>query len=191
MNVSTQNESPTTFRIGNKELSAREVLNLEANLGKTFKTIAIFSLVNSALSFFEAGIVFPIGLAASQVVDGILYSLKQGITNSTQLFIVSGICLCINLMFSVVFYAFYRLSSVERRFVHIIGMLVYIADTGLCLLFNDYITAAFHGFFLFLLWGEFSSVPVIIRAKNHVEGHQGDGQLLGRDMESGEGSDRT
>lgn len=166
MEVNERIENNKTYRIGSKEMSAAQVLNLELNFGKTFKTIAIFSLINSVLNFFEAGIIFPIGLAVSQIVDAILMAFKAEAVDSTILLIASVACLGLNLIFSGIFFAFYKFSAVERRYIHIIGILVYLADTGLCLLFKDYVTAAFHGFFLIMLWSEFSNAPVILEVKN-------------------------
>ena len=69
-----------TITIGNKTLAPEKVLEVATSAANWFRTIGIFSVINAALTLFNAQIVFVIGLGATMVVDGLLAAARMEAT---------------------------------------------------------------------------------------------------------------
>ena len=116
-----------------------------------FYWIAALSLVNSVSFLFGASLTFVIGLGATQFVDGLVSALSENLPH--QATIVRPIGLAINVFIAGLFALFGYLGRKGFRSFAIIGMILYLLDGILLLLFKDYLGAAFHAWALFGIWG--------------------------------------
>jgi hypothetical protein len=108
-----------------------------------FMAVAIFSVVNSALIFFDAKIHFIVGLGVTQIADGIG---KIGGTAGS----VAG--LVVSLFAAGVFTAFWKFSREGHKWAFLLGMGLYAADGLIFLGFGLWLDLAFHAFALFNIY---------------------------------------
>ncbi len=113
---------------------------------KWFYWIAGLSLVNSLIAFFKGGIYFVIGLAYTQIVDafGLVFEEDFGTVAMVVALVVNVI---ISGMFALVGY--FSLKGI--RWLMVAGIVVYVIDGLLFLLFMDWLSVAFHGYAGFCL----------------------------------------
>src|SRR5690242_19987012 len=52
--------------------------------GSNFYSIAVFSLINSVIGYFEGGVSFPIGLGITQIIDAFSSAFRQELTEYQQ-----------------------------------------------------------------------------------------------------------
>lgn len=112
-----------------------------------FYWIAGLSLVNSAIYAFGGDISFILGLAITQVVDGIAdASIVEGAPAGLK-FIAVGI----DLVIAFIFILFGYFANKGLAWAFIVGSVVYIFDGLIYLLFDSMFAAAFHAFALFFI----------------------------------------
>jgi len=119
-------------------------LQLEGQLkngASWFYWIAGLSLVNSILFMSGSTFGFIFGLGITQLFDGIAAGLAE--TAGTGAKVVAFLLNCILAAVYVVFGVF---SNKRYTAVFIIGLVLYALDGGLCLLAQDWLSAAFHAF---------------------------------------------
>jgi len=108
-----------------------------------FLAIALFSVVNSALIFFDAKIHFIVGLGVTQIADGVG---KIGGTAGS----IAG--LVVSLFAAGVFTAFWKFSREGHQWAFYLGMGLYAADGLIFLGFGLWLDLAFHAFALFNIY---------------------------------------
>jgi hypothetical protein len=116
-----------------------------------FYWIAGFSLVNTALAFFENDLRFVIGLLATQVVDMLAIGMSAEMPELAGF--LTMIAIAINLVLVAFFALFGFLGGKGNRILYVMGMVLYALDGVLSLVFQDWISALFHAYFLWGLWG--------------------------------------
>jgi hypothetical protein len=111
-----------------------------------FYWIVGLSAVNLVLSFSGANIRFIFGLGITEAFD-----IVRDPGAKTMAFIVSASVL-----------AFFALcgyfASKMQKWAFVVGGILYLLDAGLCLFFQDYISAAVHAWVLFRIYQGFAKI---------------------------------
>ena len=156
-----------TLKFGNEELTAEEVLEKASTAGKIFATVALFSIINSALIFFETGLVFPVGLGVSMFFGGLITAAK------TQPGVISTVIITISVIFNIgasgIFYLISRQANKCLVWWARFGIFLYFIDSLIILMFEDWISLAFHAFFLLSMMGSISLIKLAKQANKHLE----------------------
>jgi len=115
-----------------------------------FYWIAGLSLVNSVLWLTGAEWSFVIGLGATQMVDGIVLAISEEMQlGNTIKYAAFGIDLLIAGIYVLI--GFLGLKRIKSAII--VGMVFYVLDGLLFLLWGDILSIAFHGFALFCIFG--------------------------------------
>ena len=104
---------------------------------------AIFSVVNSALMFFDAQLHFIVGLGVTQIADGI--GKVGGTAGSVAGFIVS-------LVAAGVFVLFWKFARAGQKWAFLTGMILYALDGLIFLGFGLWLDFGFHVFALYCMY---------------------------------------
>ncbi|MBN1788539.1 MAG: hypothetical protein JW806_09135 [Sedimentisphaerales bacterium] len=154
-----------TITVGNKSYEPKEIIHQAEKACGWFGAIAAFSLINSVLIFFQAEVTFVIGLGITMIVDGFIAAAREE-SAGTFATVLTIIGIMINLVLIGVFALFWFLSRRGSKAAYIIGMVLYLLDGLLFLLFGDFIGLAFHGFFLYMLFGGWGFVKLRAQAES-------------------------
>ena len=114
-----------------------------------FMAIAAFSVINSALVFFNAKLHFIVGLGITQIADGI--GRMGGAAGS-----IAG--LVVSLFAAGVFTLFWKFSREGNQWAFIVGMALYALDGLIFLGFGLWLDLAFHAFALFNIYKGLSAL---------------------------------
>jgi len=95
---------------------------------------------------------FIFGLGITQIVDAI--ARQSGATGST-------LGLIVNLFIAGLFVLFWSFARKGERWAFLVGMALYAIDGLILLPFKDYLSAAFHGYALFRIYGGMQGIPVL------------------------------
>lgn len=114
-----------------------------------FVAVAAFSVINSALVFFNAKLHFIVGLGITQIADGI--GKMAGATGS-----IAG--LVVSLFAAGVFTSFWKFSREGHQWAFIVGMTLYALDGLIFLGFGLWLDLAFHAFALFNIYKGLSAL---------------------------------
>ncbi|MGE9297278.1 MAG: DUF4339 domain-containing protein [Puniceicoccales bacterium] len=125
--------------------------------------IAGLSLVNSLIAAFQGDIYFVVGLAISIIVDQIGWVLSEEL-GQAAMFIALGV----NVLISGVVAAFGYFSLKGIRWVMMTGIVLYICDGLICLLFQDWLSAGFHAYAGFCLIRGFGALNTLKKAGVNV-----------------------
>jgi len=138
---------------GLMEHQLKQAFNLA---GSNFYSIAIFSLVNSVINFFQGGIYFPIGLAVTQIIDGFSAAFQKDIPQAATAIFAVNVILNILIVAIVAIFGF----AVKKQTTWLIpvGGILYLFDGLLMLVFTDWVGAAFHAYFLFRIWSNWQAI---------------------------------
>lgn len=117
-----------------------------------FLAIAGLSIVNSVLTMSGTRFSFIFGLGITQIVDAI--ARQSGATGST-------LGLIVNLFIAGVFVLFWSFARKGERWAFLVGMALYATDGLILLPFKDYLSAAFHAYALFRIYGGMQGIPVL------------------------------
>jgi hypothetical protein len=117
-----------------------------------FLWIGLLSVVNSVIGLAGGGVHFIVGLGVAQVVDVLAHHAGS-----------SGIALdiIINGFVVGIFVVFWKFAGKGHSWAFIIGMLLYVADAVLLLMFKDIFSAAFHGYALFRIYNGMKELPIL------------------------------
>lgn len=110
-----------------------------------FYVVAGLSVVNSLISAFGSTIRFIFGLGITSVVDGIVTSMEFGAAGKM-------IGLVVSIFLAGLFAIFGFLARKRLHWAFLVGMGIYLLDGLLLLLFQSYLSAAFHAYVLFRLF---------------------------------------
>ena len=114
--------------------------------------VAIFSIVNSALVFFDAKLHFIVGLGITQVADGI--GKVGGAVGSMAGFIVS-------LVAAGVFALFWKFAREGQQWAFLAGMALYALDGLIFLGFGLMLDFGFHVFALYSMYKGLSALNAL------------------------------
>ena len=136
-----------------KEHQLKQIYNAA---GSNFYSIAVFSLINSVINYFQGGIYFPIGLGITQIIDGFSSAFQQQVPEASTIFLIFGVVLNLLIVGIVAIFGF----AIKKKITWLIsvGGILYLLDGLLILLFNDWISAAFHAYFLFRIWTNWRAI---------------------------------
>ncbi len=119
--------------------------------GDWFFWIAGFSVVNSLLSAFGATIHFVIGLGTTEVFDGLAGAGGKGFGAANV------IALLLDLVAAGVYVLFGFFARRGAKWAFVTGMIFYLLDGLLLLVFKDWLSVAFHGYALFRIFQGFQA----------------------------------
>jgi hypothetical protein len=146
------------------EVSAEQVkANLKAAMkstGSTFYWIAGLSLLNTVLVLTKANIMMLGGLGLTLVVD-VLFS-QAGAQ-------IQPIGFGINITIALMFVALGMWAGKGNKVAFYIGMSLYALDACLYLFIQDWVNIAFHGYFLYLLYGGLKGVGILKQSIAEVD----------------------
>jgi|SRR5215216_795573 len=125
-----------------------------AELSQRFKSganwfywIAGLTIVTSLITFFGGGIRFLFSLGSTQIIDGIAAALSADVGGAAQV-----VALALDLIVTGVFVLFGYLSNQKYLWAFMLGMVVFLLDGLLSLIFQDWISLLAHGFVLYCLF---------------------------------------
>lgn len=127
--------------------------------GSNFYTIAVFSLINSVIAFFEFGVYFPIGLGVTQVIDAISMVLRQQIPEAGAVVFIVGAVLDLAVLAVVAAFGYFAKKQV--KWLIPTGGILYLLDGLLVVVFGDWIGGAFHAYFLYRIWQAWQAIQKI------------------------------
>ena len=135
----------------------REVVERAKKASGWFAAIALFSVVNSVLVLLNAKVSFVIGLGATQVVDALLLGVRESAAGAVEA-VCTLIAVAVNLVIIGLVMLIWWLSKRGNAIAYVIGMVLYLLDTAIFLLVQDWVGVGFHVFFLAMLWGGYGFV---------------------------------
>lgn len=130
--------------------------------GSNFYSIAVFSLINTVISLFNGNIYFPIGLGITQIIDAISHALRREIPESNAVFFGVGAALDLAIFGAVAAFGYFIKKRV--KWLVPLGGVLYLLDGLLILVFQDWIGAAFHAYFLYRIWQAWQAIQKISKA---------------------------
>lgn len=133
--------------------------NMLKGKASNFFWIAGLSIVNSLVSLLGGGITFVIGLAITQIVDGVSQLVAEELTgNAATLLRIAAFV--VNLLIAGMFALFGYFASKQKKWAFLVGMILYLADGVLSLIFEDWLGFGFH---IFLLIGLFAGYRALLK----------------------------
>ena len=124
-----------------------------------FYSIAIFSLINSVISFFQLDIYFPIGLGVTQVIDALAFYIGDESPEIKTIVFIVAMVLDLGFFGIVALFGFF--ISRKTRWLIPLGGALYLLDGLVLLFFTDWIGAAFHAYFLYRIFVTWQAVRAI------------------------------
>jgi hypothetical protein len=116
-----------------------------------FYWVAGLSLVNSIIFAFGGNVSFILGLAVTQVVDGLVdVAIASGAPSAVKAFAIV-LDLIIAAMFGI--FGYFAHKGIGLAFI--IGIVIYILDGLVYLIVGDILAAGFHAFALFFIFRGF------------------------------------
>lgn len=104
-----------------------------------FYWIAALSVINTVIMLFDGSWAFSIGLAFTQVLDAVAHEIPK----------ITVVLLFVELLVVLFFVAIGYFANQRMLWAFIFGTVIYIADALLCLLFQDWVSLAIHGYALY------------------------------------------
>jgi hypothetical protein len=114
--------------------------------------VAVFSVINSALSLFDAQLHFIVGLGVTQIADGI--GKVGGAAGGVAGFIVS-------LVAAGVFLLFWKFARAGQRWAFLTAMILYGLDGLIFLGFGLWLDFGFHVFALYSMYKGLSALNAL------------------------------
>ena len=133
----------------NNEL--KNLMHMFNNRVSWFFFVAGLSVVNSLLVLFGADWSFIFGLGITQIFDGIAVAIAGEMGAGAGIWIVRGIVFVFNLAIAGFFVLFGWLSKKGYGAAFLIGIVLYVLDGLLFLVFMDWMGLAFHALAIFLM----------------------------------------
>lgn len=121
-----------------------------------FYWIAGLSLINTGIYLFGGTITFVIGLGVTQIVDGLMSGLVKQLGDGWSLLRLVGVA--IDVVIAGVFILFGFFGRKRIRWPIILGLVLYILDGLMVLLFKVYLSAAFHALAIYGIWNGLNAI---------------------------------
>src|SRR5215216_3223232 len=112
-----------------------------------FYWIAGLTIITSLITFFGGGIRFLFSLGSTQIIDGIAEALSADVGGAAKV-----VALALDLIVTGVFVLFGYLSNQKHLWVYLVGMVVFLLDGLLSLIFQDWISLIAHCLVLYWLF---------------------------------------
>lgn len=135
--------------------SPEEKIKWEATLKTSagwFKTIAIFSVINTIIVTLQGRVNFLIGLGITQVIDGFTIGLSRTAFASNP-GLLRLLTFAVNVGIALLFFMFGRFAQRNKRWAFILGMSLYALDGLIFIWVKDWLSLGFHAFALFMIYG--------------------------------------
>jgi hypothetical protein len=132
-----------------------------------FYWIAGLSLVNSVSTLFGGGLSFVLGLGATQIIDAIAFGLKEGLDAQTA-GIVTAVAMVMNISLAGIFVLFGIFANKHRRWAFIAGMVLYVLDGVIFVIFPDFLSIIFHLYALYGLFNGLRAIPAQVQKEISV-----------------------
>jgi hypothetical protein len=113
-----------------------------------FYWLAGLSIITSLIAFFNGGIGFIFSLGITRIIDALAAGVSEGLGGSSAAKVVA---LVLDLVITGIFVLFGYLSNQKQIWAYLIGMIVFLMDGLLSLLFGEIINVLAHGFVLYFL----------------------------------------
>jgi hypothetical protein len=132
--------------------------------GSNFYSIAVLSLINSVINFFEGSIYFPVGLGITQIIDAFAHAFGEDVPEAGRVFFIVGVILDLMIFGVVALFGFF----IKRKVAWLIslGAVLYLLDGILLLVFQDWIGAGFHAYFLYRIWVSWKPISSLLKAQD-------------------------
>ena len=138
-------------------IQKKVALNSKFRVGVNwFFWIAGLSLVNTVIYLFGSTLTFVVGLGATQIIDGFMSAFAAQMGQSGMVARIIGFVL--DLGIAGVFVLFGVFGRKRHRWAIITGIVFYVVDGILLLLFRDFLGAAFHAWALFGIAGSLKAI---------------------------------
>ncbi len=118
-----------------------------------FFWIAALSLINSVIMLFGGKWHFIIGLGVTTFFDAVAVHLGSSVAN-IAVFVINLFILTIPVMFGV-------FARKGHKVAFIVGMVLYALDGVLLVIFQDWLSAAFHVYVLFMLYRGIGAIGML------------------------------
>jgi len=128
-----------------------------------FDWIAALSVVNAVIALSNSNWHFLLGLGVTDVVN---YLARQSGSGQAQV-----IGLVATLAVAGIFWLMGRFAKQGQHWALIVGMILYALDGALLLLGQDWLSAAFHVYALFMVSRTFGAIKEFETAKHEAEAH--------------------
>ena len=125
------------------------------NGAKWFFWVAGLSLVNTGINLFGGGIYFVVGLGVTLITDVLTVDLATKHPESAVA--AKSISIAFTLVVALVLCGFGWLSRKRIIPIFAIGMVLYLLDGLLFVLFKDWMSVAFHAYALYAMFGGFAA----------------------------------
>lgn len=125
-----------------------------------FFWIAGLSLVNTIINLVGGSLSFVTGLGIMQLIDGLTIGFAKNAEGSTG-FVIHLIGFAVNLLIALIFVMAGFLSRQRYRWVVIAGMLIYLLDALVFIVFQDWVPLLFHGWALWGLWNGLQAINAL------------------------------
>jgi hypothetical protein len=132
--------------------------------------VAIFSVVNSALMFFDAKLHFIVGLGVTQIADGI--GKVGGTAGSVAGFVVS-------LLAAGLFVVFWKFARAGQAWAFLTAMILYGLDGLIFLGFGLWLDFGFHLFALYCIYKGLSALSALNQLNRQQPAGFTAGQIAG------------
>lgn len=145
----------------------QEELQLDAQIKSGsgwFYWIAALSLVNSISYLSGANFVFVVGLGLTQIVDALIKNVRDG-SNSLALVLI---LFSINAVIAFAFMVLGFLSRKRKTWAFIIGIILYVFDSVIMLVFKEMMGLGFHVFALFFIIKGFMALWKLNKSKQEM-----------------------
>jgi hypothetical protein len=119
---------------------------------KWFYWIAGLSLITSIIAISGGRWGFLISLAATQVINGLAQALSTELGGA-----VNVVAIVLDILVTGVFVGFGLLAAKKFLWAYILGMVTFLLDGLVLLVFQDFLGAGFHGLVLFWMFGGFQA----------------------------------
>jgi hypothetical protein len=123
-----------------------------------FDLIAAFSVVNSVILLANGGWHFLLGLGITDVITA-----RSGAGQGRV------IGLIITVIVAAFFWGMGHLTKKGQMWALILGMVLYVLDAGILVLFQDWLSVAFHAYALFMLSRTFPAIKELEAAQQQAE----------------------
>ena len=121
-----------------------------------FYWIAGLSLVNSIIILTNGSWSFIIGLSVTQIVDGVAAAIAEEAASGGMA--IKSVAFAVDCFVAGIVALFAFLAGRRHGWAFIVGMVLYTLDGLVFLLFGDYLSAGFHAFALFGIFGGYRAL---------------------------------
>ena len=132
-----------------------------------FYWIAGLSLVNSLVFLLGGEFTFVFGLGLTQAVDGIMWGVANELGSDVGM-VLRVIGLAVNLVIVGIFALFGYLGRKKKRWVFIIGMILYGLDMVILIWVHAWLSTLFHLLALAGIYRGLTAIGKIERLKNQI-----------------------